>query len=271
MPPILPSTSERTALRVERYLYATPEQMACLRSHDALHLDDLFVRVREWSHAPPTRPDGALAIHKRSMLGFLNAHCRKVFFDVKRALRAGVVYKEGVAPDEMFVLARVRRAADNERAAARHTRDSKPSPGNDDREHGRKDLAEETEEETSADDEASRLRRAYNGKHLTFVDALGAALGASLDAAVEATLHDPPPVFGLDLPPDELHCPIGLHLFRDPVRTPRGGTAYERATIEAWVVCHGTHPRTGEPLEAADLVPDDALRARCEAYRVRSS
>jgi hypothetical protein len=68
--------------------------------------------------------------------------------------------------------------------------------------------------------------------------------------------------------PDELVCPITMHLFVDPIVASDGHT-YEREAFEAYVKSaspHARSPLTREPLDPAVRVPNHALRKRLRTH-----
>ena len=72
----------------------------------------------------------------------------------------------------------------------------------------------------------------------------------------------------------DLECPLTYELFEDPVTLEGDGIVYERGAIEQWLRRgHMTSPVTGLPLGAGQtrLIPNEAVRARAQAARLRSS
>lgn len=63
--------------------------------------------------------------------------------------------------------------------------------------------------------------------------------------------------------PSEFLCPITGELMRDPVMG-TDGHSYERSAISAWLASHSTSPITREPMYAANLTPNYALRSQIE-------
>jgi hypothetical protein len=66
--------------------------------------------------------------------------------------------------------------------------------------------------------------------------------------------------------PDELRCPIGYELFKDPVIA-GDGFNYERAQIVRWFQNHATSPKTNAVLPNRTLTPNHELRARCLEWK----
>jgi len=66
--------------------------------------------------------------------------------------------------------------------------------------------------------------------------------------------------------PDELRCPIGYELFKDPVLA-GDGFNYERAQIVRWFQNHATSPKTNAVLPNRILTPNHQLRARCLEWK----
>jgi hypothetical protein len=66
--------------------------------------------------------------------------------------------------------------------------------------------------------------------------------------------------------PDELRCPIGYELFKDPVLA-ADGFNYERAQIARWFQDHATSPKTNAVLPNKTLTPNHALRTRCLEWK----
>lgn len=55
----------------------------------------------------------------------------------------------------------------------------------------------------------------------------------------------------------------------DPVLLPEDGQSYERAAIMDWLQQHGTSPLTGQPADAATLMPNYTLRSLLHALARR--
>jgi hypothetical protein len=66
--------------------------------------------------------------------------------------------------------------------------------------------------------------------------------------------------------PDELRCPIGYELFKDPVLA-GDGFNYERAQIVRWFQNHATSPKTNAVLPNTTLTPNHELRTRCLEWK----
>jgi Hint-domain/U-box domain/von Willebrand factor type A domain/VWA / Hh protein intein-like len=60
--------------------------------------------------------------------------------------------------------------------------------------------------------------------------------------------------------PDSYRCPIGTNIMRDPVIDPTDGKTYDRANLIQWLVTNRTSPQTRQPLTAAQLIPNRALK-----------
>ncbi|KAJ5071840.1 wd repeat sam and u-box domain-containing protein [Anaeramoeba ignava] len=70
--------------------------------------------------------------------------------------------------------------------------------------------------------------------------------------------------------PEELCCPIGFDIFKNPVKASDGHT-YEKVWIEAWFKKHNykevESPLTGKRFTNYKLVPDKSMKKKCEEYR----
>jgi U-box domain len=64
---------------------------------------------------------------------------------------------------------------------------------------------------------------------------------------------------------EEFLCPITQSKMVDPVLGSDGNT-YERSAITEWLRTHTTSPITREPMTAANLVPNYALRSMIERH-----
>ncbi len=62
--------------------------------------------------------------------------------------------------------------------------------------------------------------------------------------------------------PDELRCPIGHELFKNPVIA-GDGFNYEHAQIKKWFQNHNTSPMTNAVLPNKNVIPNHKLRTRC--------
>ena len=63
--------------------------------------------------------------------------------------------------------------------------------------------------------------------------------------------------------PPQFMCPITGEVMKDPVTT-SDGHAFERTSIERWLLTHSTSPMTGMPLEHTGVAPAIALRQLIE-------
>ena len=67
--------------------------------------------------------------------------------------------------------------------------------------------------------------------------------------------------------PREFLCAINGHVMKEPVRSLKSGTTFEKATIELWLATRGSVcPITGETLTREDLREDDELRSKIMRY-----
>ena len=96
----------------------------------------------------------------------------------------------------------------------------------------------------------------------------GAALRAFIARVGEALARAEEDDALLDDVPEDFADPILCTLMRDPVRagTGPGARVYDRASITQQLLNNPVDPFTRAPLKASDLVPDDELRARIEAW-----
>jgi ubiquitin conjugation factor E4 B len=77
------------------------------------------------------------------------------------------------------------------------------------------------------------------------------------DTAVDADLGEVP---------DDFLCPIMSTLMEDPVRLPTSGQVIDRSTIRAHLLSNPRDPFNRAPLRIEDVVPDDELRERIQAF-----
>jgi hypothetical protein len=63
----------------------------------------------------------------------------------------------------------------------------------------------------------------------------------------------------------EFRCPITMDIMRDPVMAPDGHT-YERSAIVQALAAKSVSPLTRQPMSAASLLPNHALRAAIEHW-----
>eukprot|EP00048_Salpingoeca_helianthica_P015968 m.229676 g.229676 ORF g.229676 m.229676 type:complete len:809 (-) comp17801_c0_seq1:27-2453(-) len=68
--------------------------------------------------------------------------------------------------------------------------------------------------------------------------------------------------------PESIVCPITREIMTDPV-TGLDGYTYEREAIQMWLARHGSSPMTRDPMTAANLVPNFAIRTAIDEYRAR--
>lgn len=80
---------------------------------------------------------------------------------------------------------------------------------------------------------------------------------ADADDALDADLGDIP---------DEFADPIMATLMLDPVKLPTSGQVMDRSHIRAHLLSNPRDPFNRNPLRIEDLVPDDELRKRIEAW-----
>lgn len=66
--------------------------------------------------------------------------------------------------------------------------------------------------------------------------------------------------------PAEFECPITMELMRDPVKLVTSGVTVERTAIMRALLNDEIDPFSRQPLTSDMLQPDDALRARIEAW-----
>ncbi|KAL4402675.1 Ubiquitin conjugation factor E4 [Malassezia pachydermatis] len=66
--------------------------------------------------------------------------------------------------------------------------------------------------------------------------------------------------------PDEFLDPLLATLMRDPVRLPSSRAVVDRSTIKAHLLSDNTDPFNRMPLKLDDVVPDDELRERIQAW-----
>eukprot|EP01062_Namystynia_karyoxenos_P057866 TRINITY_DN4904_c0_g2_i1.p1 TRINITY_DN4904_c0_g2~~TRINITY_DN4904_c0_g2_i1.p1 ORF type:complete len:424 (+),score=131.86 TRINITY_DN4904_c0_g2_i1:109-1272(+) len=74
------------------------------------------------------------------------------------------------------------------------------------------------------------------------------------------------PAAGAAEPPSRYLCPITMELMEDPVMS-KSGINYERSAIQHWLQSHRHCPSTREPMTAADLFPNRALKEEIEEWR----
>jgi hypothetical protein len=71
--------------------------------------------------------------------------------------------------------------------------------------------------------------------------------------------------------PAKFRCEIDSFMLKDPVRGPsaQGSHVFERDNIEIWFEEHGqVCPKSGQPLEVADLTSDGALKTEISEWLV---
>lgn len=80
---------------------------------------------------------------------------------------------------------------------------------------------------------------------------------------VELARH---PALVMEEAPQEFYCPISGDIMEDPV-IDRYNHCYERAAIVEWLQQHEISPLNRQPLTLEDLRPNEALKARIQAFK----
>eukprot|EP00884_Botryococcus_braunii_P014434 jgi/Botrbrau1/22992/Bobra.0030s0056.1 len=99
------------------------------------------------------------------------------------------------------------------------------------------------------------------------LDRIAKALAAAMarSAGVETTEKQGPSVEEEDVP-EEFFDPLVQTIMRDPVKLPDSRIVVDRFTIKRHLLSSANDPFTRSPLRLEDLRPDDALKARIEAW-----
>ena len=236
-----------------RFCFGTPDQLEALRAAGVDTVGSLFARASEHGRAlydcpPPSPPRTAVPVYKRHVMDFLRLRCRAVFFDVRKLEHETNLRLGGTYPWQWLGFPERPRLR---KPTVLVAPPSAPSP--------------------VYVDDARAIEAAIRASlaDMTVRPAASPPMTASPSESVSSPCSSSDLSCAEDVEfPEELCCPVLLVPFEDPVVTALGHT-YERRAIEDWLFVRGhtTDPVTGTQLDSKELLPDVAMRIRCDRLR----